>query len=220
MSPTRNPRSSPRRCTDRVNHVSVRGLERRFGYRRVLAALDLEVGAGEHITITGPNGAGKTTLLRILTGLLRPTAGEVRVLGGTPADVGARRRVGVIGHVPALYPHMTPKQNLRFWGRMYDDPLAVDRGSETLRRLGLDADDPRPVSSYSQGMRQRVAIARALSTDPPLVIADEPLAALDEQTTPVVAALLGEGRTLVAATHHAEPFTSSRRLALQDGRLR
>ena len=203
-----------------MTHVGARGLERRFGYTVVLADLELDVQAGEHVTITGPNGSGKTTLLRILIGLLRPTAGSVTILGGRPADPGARRKVGVIGHAPALYPRMSPTENLRFWGRMYDAPRAVDRGREVLERLGLDPRDPRPVGSFSQGMRQRVAVARALSTDPQVVIADEPLAALDPAGAVLVASMLGEGRTLLAATHDAEPFSNSRRLLLQEGRLR
>jgi ABC-2 type transport system ATP-binding protein len=203
-----------------VTHVGARGLERRFGYTLVLAALDLDVEAGEHVTITGPNGSATPTLLRIPVGLLRPTAGSVSILGGSPTDASARRKVGVIGHAPALYPRMSPTENLRFWGRMYDAPRAVDRGREVLERLGLDPDDSRPVGSYSQGMRQRVAVARALSTDPEIVVADEPLAALDPAGARLVASMLGEGRTLVAATHDAEPFASSRRLLLHEGRLR
>jgi heme ABC exporter ATP-binding subunit CcmA len=203
-----------------VTHVSARNLERRFGYTRVLAALDLDVAPGEHVTITGPNGSGKTTLLRVLLGLLRPTSGDVSVLDGGPTDPHVRRRIGVIGHAPALYPRMTAAENLRFWGRMYDAPDALSRGSDVLRRLGLDPDDRRTVGTYSQGMRQRVAVARALSVDPVLVIADEPLAALDASGTALVASMLGEGRTLIAATHDAEPFTGSRRLAIVDGRLR
>jgi len=203
-----------------MTHVLAQGLERRFGYTVVLASVDLVVDAGEHVTITGPNGSGKTTLLRILSGLLRPTTGAVAILGSAPSDVATRRRIGVIGHTPALYPRMSPVENLRFWGRMYDAPRAVDRGREVLGLLGLDPHDRRPVGSYSQGMRQRVAVARALSTDPEVVIADEPLAALDAEGTRIVASLLGAGRTLVAATHDAEPFVGSRRLVLGEGRLR
>ena len=202
-----------------MSAVDVRGLERRFGYMRVLSGLDLNVETGQHVTITGPNGSGKTTLLRVLSGLLGATSGSVAVLGGSPADPRIRRRIGVIGHASFLYPRMTPVENLRFWSRMYGDADAVGRGRDVLERLGVDPDDGRPVGSYSQGMRQRVSVARALSTAPELLLADEPLAALDERGAGVVASLLGEGRTLVAATHDAQPFANSRRLALRDGTL-
>jgi heme ABC exporter ATP-binding subunit CcmA len=200
--------------------VEVRSLERRFGTTPVLDALDLTVARGERVTITGPNGSGKTTLLRVLAGLLKPSGGDVRVLSGTPSDANVRRRVGVLSHTPAIYPRMTASENLSFWGRLYDDDTAPDRGRKLLAELGLDPDDRRPVSSYSQGMRQRVAVARALCTQPSLVLADEPLAALDEQGAGTVASLLGaEARTVIAATHDTHPFAGSRRLVLRDGAL-
>jgi heme ABC exporter ATP-binding subunit CcmA len=200
--------------------VDVRSLERRFGTTRVLDALDLTVAAGERVTITGPNGSGKTTLLRVLAGLLKPSRGDVRILAGRPSDTNVRRRIGVLSHTAAVYPRMTASENLRFWGRLYDDDGAPARGRELLAQVGLDPDDRRPVSSYSQGMRQRVAVARALCTQPSLVLADEPLAALDEHGAATVASLLAAGeRTLVAATHDTHPFVGSRRLVLRDGSL-
>jgi ABC-type multidrug transport system ATPase subunit len=202
-----------------VSAVRVVGLKRRFGYTSVLNGLDLDVEHGERVTITGPNGSGKTTLLRILMGLMRTTSGDVAVLDGSPSDARIRRRIGVIGHTPSLYPRMTIRENLYFWGGLYGAPNAVELGSELVGKLGLDPDDRRHVATFSQGMRQRVGIARALCTEPDLVLADEPLAALDEEGQPLVAALLGEGRTLIAATHHAEPFRDSRRLQLRDGKL-
>ena len=201
--------------------VDVRSLEKRFGYTRVLFALDLAVSPGEHVAISGPNGSGKTTLLRVLAGLLKPTDGTVRVLGSTPADRGVRRRVGVIAHAPSLYPRMSASENLSFWGRLYGDDHAPAHGRDILSQLGLDPDDRRPVSSYSQGMRQRAAVARALCTRPELVLADEPLAALDDAGAEAVVALLGaDGRTVVAATHDAGRFPGSRRLVLDRGALR
>lgn len=199
--------------------ISVRGLERRFGPARVLHSVDLDVEAGEHVAITGPNGSGKTTLLRVLTGLLRPTSGSVDVLGGTPGDAAVRRRIGVIGHAGALYPRMTARENLRFWGRLYDAGDAVDLGAEILRQLGIDIHDARPVAAYSQGMRQRVAVARALCISPDLVVADEPFAALDSAGAATVAQLLGDGRTVVVATHDPERHMGSRRFELRAGRL-
>jgi heme ABC exporter ATP-binding subunit CcmA len=206
--------------SDAAPAVLVRSLEQRFGTTNVLDRLELSVGTGERVTITGPNGSGKTTLLRVLAGLLRPSAGEVGVLGGAPSDARVRRRIGVLSHAAAIYPRMTSSENIRFWGRLYDDAAAPDRGRALLAQLGLDPDDRRPVATYSQGMRQRVAVARALCTQPELVLADEPLAALDEHGAVTVASLLvADGRTLVAATHDAHPFDGSRRLVLRDGAL-
>ena len=201
-----------------MNVVSVRGLERRYGYERVLSGLDLNIASGEHTAITGPNGSGKTTLLRVLAGLLRPGRGDVTVLGGSTSDPAVRRRVGFIAHAPALYPRMTALENLRFWGRMYDVD-ATQHGRTLLGRLGLDPDDRRVVEQYSQGMRQRVSVARALCTEPDLVLADEPFAALDAEGTLVVATLLGEAPTVVVATHDPDLVSAARRLALAGGRL-
>jgi ABC-type multidrug transport system ATPase subunit len=196
--------------------VAVRALDRTFGSTRVLRSLDLAVEPGEHVAITGANGSGKTTLLRVLTGLLRPSAGEVSVLGGAPSDPDVRARIGVVGHTHSLYSRMTASENIRFWTGIYGTPSSAARGHELLRELGLDPSDTRAVAAYSQGMRQRVSIARALSTSPELVIADEPFAGLDDNGADTVAALLHAVPTVVVATHGD---SRGRRLHLRDGRL-
>jgi heme exporter protein A len=196
--------------------VSVRSLDRRFGSTRVLRSLDLIVGTGEHVAITGANGSGKTTLLRILSGLLRPSSGEVSVLGSAADDPDVRARIGVVGHTPSVYTRMTASENIRFWTGIYGVPSAAARGLELLSDLGLDPSDSRPVASYSQGMRQRVSLARALATSPELVFADEPYAGLDDAGAAAVAALLRDVPTVVVAAHGD---TDGRRLHLRDGRL-
>lgn len=203
-----------------MNAIDVRGLERRFGTARILSGIDLQVAAGGHVAITGPNGSGKTTLLRVLAGLLRPTSGHVEVLGGSTADPQIRRRIGFIGHSPALYPRMTVTENLRFWARLYDAGDVTDRGRELVRAVGLDPDAKTPVGAYSQGMRQRAAVARALATDPQLVIADEPLAALDAEGTAVVGALLARCPTVVVATHDLSSAPATSCFELRDKTLR
>lgn len=202
-----------------MNAIEISALARRFGDATVLRDVELTVATGEQVTISGPNGSGKTTLLRIVCGLMRPSDGRVSVLDGSPSHPDVRRRIGVIGHIPALYPRMTASENLRFWGRIYDAPDASQRGEELLHTLGLDANDTRPVGTYSQGMRQKVNIARALSTAPDLIVADEPLAALDENSAHAVVRLLTNGRALITATHDTTPFTSARHLRIANGSL-
>jgi heme exporter protein A len=202
-----------------VSAIRASGLERRFGYAAVLRDLELDVALGEKVVITGANGSGKTTLLRILAGLLRPTSGDVAVLGGDPRSREVRRRVGLISHAPSLYSRMRPSENLRFWSRMYDVPDGEEHGREILASLGLDPGDRRTVSTYSQGMRQRVSVARGLCTDPTLVLADEPLAGLDSDGATAVADLLDKAPTVVAVMHDPGTLEGWRRLHLRRGKL-
>ncbi|MGH2760003.1 MAG: heme ABC exporter ATP-binding protein CcmA [Actinomycetota bacterium] len=202
-----------------MSAIVVHGLERRFGTSRVLTGVDLHVDAGQHIAITGPNGSGKTTLLRVIAGLLRPTSGNVEILGGSTSDPAIRRRIGFVAHTPALYPRMTVMENLRFWARLYDAGDITDRGRELVRAVGLDPASKTPVGAYSQGMRQRAAVARALATDPQLVIADEPLAALDAEGAAAVGALLSRCPTVVVATHDLSSAEAASRFELRHGTL-
>jgi heme ABC exporter ATP-binding subunit CcmA len=202
-----------------VTVVEIDALDRRYGATRVLSSLDLRVTAGERIAIGGPNGSGKTTLLRVIAGLLRPTDGRVRVFGGETSDNDVRRRIGIASHTPALYPRLSAFENIRFWSAIYGDAGAAERGRNLLRTLALDPDDPRPVAAYSQGMRQRTAIARALCTDPELVLADEPFAALDPSGADVIASLLNDTRTAIVVTHDREHFHATRHMTMRAGRL-
>lgn len=149
-----------------------------------LDAVDLEVAAGQFVSVVGPSGSGKSTLLRVVTGLRRPDAGRVEVLGTSPEAAAEAKRIGFAPQSPALLPWATVAANVSL-------PLQVNRRPgggrgrdprDLLARVGLaDAVGRRP-GELSGGMAQRVAIARALVTDPELLVMDEPFAALDELT--------------------------------------
>jgi heme ABC exporter ATP-binding subunit CcmA len=185
--------------------VSLRGAGRRYGERLALRDVSFELAVGETLVVFGPNGAGKTTLLRMLATLLRPHAGEVRVLGcELPQDgYAVRARIGFLGHEPLLYRELSGRENLRFHARLHGVPASAARVHAVLQAVGMEnrADDP--VAELSRGMVQRLAVARAVLHEPELLLLDEPLANLDPAAVAQVQPLIGatSGRTRIITSH-------------------
>ncbi len=186
-----------------MSAVEVVRLARRYGEREALSDVSLTLGAGQTLVVFGPNGAGKTTLLRILATLLRPHAGEVRVLGSSlPGDAWAvRGRIGLLGHEPLLYRELSARENLRFHARLHD--VADARIGELLASVQMSNRADEPLRSLSRGMVQRVAVARAVLHDPELLLLDEPRSNLDPAAVQLVGPLIGaaSGRSRVICSH-------------------
>ena len=180
--------------------ISARGLGRRFGGKRVLRDLDLDVRDGELLLVTGPNGSGKSTLLALIAGLLAPTEGEIDV------DI-PRGRIGYLAHEPLVYKELTALENLDLYGRLYHVPERRETIGALLERFGLWEARHQRVGSFSRGMQQRLALCRVLLHGPELLLLDEPHAGLDASAQTLVDDLLAESagaRTLVVASHDPE----------------
>jgi NitT/TauT family transport system ATP-binding protein len=164
--------------------VTLRGVTKVFGSLEALAPTDLDVGPGEIVTLLGPSGCGKTTVLRIVAGLERPTAGTVLLDDELPAVARSGKRIGMVPQSPALLPWRTVEANAKLLldlNRSATPPDTPDH-LELLRDVGLgDFLDAYP-RELSGGMRQRVALVRAFALGAPLLLLDEPFAALDEIT--------------------------------------
>ncbi|HVS98896.1 MAG TPA: ABC transporter ATP-binding protein [Solirubrobacterales bacterium] len=188
------------------------GLRRVYGERAALDGIDLEVAAGDSLVVLGPNGAGKTTLLRILATLLRPTAGEVGVLGcKLPGEAWKLRgRIGYLGHEPLLYRDLTGRENLRFHARLHgiDGERADARIEELLTAVKMSHRADERTYEYSAGMRQRLAICRCVLHRPQLLLLDEPDSNLDVEGREIARGLIGPGggHTRVVVTHDPERF--------------
>jgi ABC-type multidrug transport system ATPase subunit len=184
--------------------ISARGLGRRFGTKRVLRDLDLEVQSGELLLVTGPNGSGKSTLLALMAGLLVPTEGELEV------DL-PRGRIGYLAHEARVYKELTALENLDLYGRLYHVPERRETIGALLERFGLWGSRHQRVGSFSRGMQQRLALCRVLLHDPELLLLDEPYSGLDAAARTLVDDVLAESagsRTLVVASHEPEHVRS------------
>ena len=182
------------------------------GGRPVFAGLSFSVGNRDLLTVTGTNGSGKSTLLRILAGLLRPEAGTVTL--DPVEETGIAGAVHYLGHLDALKPSLTVRDNLVFWRRIWNGaPIEA-----ALDAVGLGHLIDLPAGVLSAGQRRRVAIARLLLVKRPIWLLDEPATALDASAESMLGRLVGDhlasGGMAIVATHRDLPITPTRTIDL------
>jgi sodium transport system ATP-binding protein len=179
------------------------------GEVRAVDGVDLECARGEILGLLGANGAGKTTTLRMLSTVLRPSAGQGWVMGH---EVGAepervRASLGFYSASTALYPKISPRETLRFFAQVnrYPGERVEERVESLIRRFGMDAFADSRVEKLSSGMKQKVSIARTVVHDPPVLIFDEPTVGLDVlnalELREIIGRLRDEGKAILYSTH-------------------
>jgi ABC-2 type transport system ATP-binding protein len=189
--------------------IEMDNLTKIFGEKLIAVNnVNFAVEKGAIFGFLGPNGAGKTTTIRLLLGLIRPTAGEVRVFGErmTPSSSYLRRRMGYLPTNPRFPPRMTPIRYLDFVGKLFriEREERMQRLSTLIRSVGLLNDSSREIAGFSTGMVTRLGLAAALMNDPELLILDEPTSGLDpagRKSTLDLIAELGKEKTIFVSSH-------------------
>lgn len=189
--------------------IELIGVTKRYGDLIAVNDLSLTVAQGEFFVVLGPNAAGKTTTIKVLTGLIKPTAGSARVGGFDVQEqpLEARRRLAYVPDFPFLYEKLTPWEFFRFVGQLFgmEQSAIRDSGNRLIERFNLGEYVNKYIEGLSHGTRQRTAIAAALLHDPSVFVIDEPMVGLDPYHTRVVKDVLKErslaGMTVFVSTH-------------------
>lgn len=184
-------------------------LTKRYGSFTAVDGLDLNIPAGEIYGFLGPNGAGKTSTIMMLLGVVKPTAGEIRLFGEPyrPSRLDLRRRIGVVPekHPAGAWSWMTAGEYLRMFADLFRVPQAERRIDYLLERVGLAAEKRKRFSRFSRGMLQKLSIVRALLHDPDILFLDEPISGLDpfgiKQIRDLILEERREGRTIFVSSH-------------------
>jgi ABC-2 type transport system ATP-binding protein len=189
-------------------------LTRRFGDLCAVNAVNLRVERGTFYGFLGPNGAGKSTTIKMLTGLLAPTSGTMRVLGQDISDpkssIEVKRHIGVVPENLNLFDNLTAREYLMFIGRMYLMPHNVirERSAELLTMMGLENEEKKYAMEYSHGMRKKLSLAAALLPNPEMLFLDEPFEGVDAVAARVLRDILKRaverGATVFLTSHVLE----------------
>ena len=185
--------------------VEIRNLTKVFDGKEVLRGCNLTVQSGTIYGLLGANGAGKTTMFKLITGLLSPTAGNVKVQGETWSidKKDFLRKMGILIETPVFYDHLSAKENLEIHLSYMEQ--SFEKIGQVLEMVGLGDTGKQPVSKFSLGMKQRLAIGRAISHSPQILILDEPINGLDpmgiRQIRNLFLSLAKDGMTLLISSH-------------------
>ena len=194
--------------------IETSSLTRDFDGFRAVDQVDLRVERGSFYGFLGPNGAGKSTTIKMLTGLMAPTAGSMRIVGQDVSDprraLAVKRRVGVVPENLALFDNLTAREYLTFVGRMYllPKPTIRERCEELLQLMELANEEKKLTLEFSHGMKKKLALAAALLPDPELLFLDEPFEGVDAVASRVLRDMLkrcvGRGATIFLTSHVLE----------------
>lgn len=185
--------------------VEIRNLTKVFDGKEVLRSCNLTVQSGTIYGLLGANGAGKTTMFKLITGLLSPTAGNIKVQGETLSidKKDFLRKMGILIETPVFYDHLSAKENLEIHLSYMEQ--SFEKIGQVLEMVGLGDTGKQPVSKFSLGMKQRLAIGRAISHSPQILILDEPINGLDpmgiRQIRNLFLSLAKDGMTLLISSH-------------------
>jgi ABC-2 type transport system ATP-binding protein len=204
--------------------LACRGLQKRFGARPVVDDVSFTVGDQECYGLLGPNGAGKTTTIALVCGLLKADGGEVTVNGKPGGSLEAKAAIGYVPQELALYPDLSARENLRFFGQLYDlgGRRLEQRIADTLELVGLADRAKDRIGTYSGGMKRRANIAAGLLHEPRLLILDEPTVGVDPQSrNAILETVAGLGIAVLYTTHYMEEAARlcQRVGIIDDGRL-
>lgn len=209
--------------------ITIRGLEKSFGTKKVLKGIDLDVQKGQIIGYIGPNGAGKSTTVKIMLGLIEQYTGEIKIFGENISNgsVEYKKRIGYVPETADIYDNLTGREYLTFIGELYglDYDVADEKAKKLMALFNLEKVYDSRISSYSKGMRQKVLIISSLLNDPDILFLDEPLSGMDANSVmvfkEVLAELVSQGKTIFYSSHIMEVVEkiSDRIILINDGQI-
>lgn len=192
-----------------MSSICFKNVSKSFNKNPVLKSADFTIEKGEICGFVGRNGSGKTVIFKLMTGLLLPDSGTVLINDENYSGRGSFfPSLGVMIETPGFIPHYSGLKNLKILNSMSSNPVPKNDIKLLMKRLGLDPKNPRPVRTYSLGMRQKLGIIQAVMNKPELLVLDEPMNSLDVETVKAIRMLFSElnasGTTIVIASHISE----------------
>jgi len=197
---------------DILSFIEIKNLVKRYKGNTAVDNINFHIEKGELFGLLGPNGAGKSTVISMLSGVLKPSSGNIYINGNDVVEKNmmVKKILGLVPQDIALYPTLSAKENLMFWGKMYGVPKVVlkSRVSEVLQIVGLEERKNEMIKNYSGGMKRRINIGAALLHNPEILIMDEPTVGIDPQSRnhilETVKKLNQEGMTIIYTSHYME----------------